>query len=159
MLRAIMPRRWEIWMSIGVTAVALAGCAVTPRVAIERATASAGEGKARAALEQFDAVALRRDLSDSERIEALVGAAHACDQLGDGECARSRLERAVDRDVPGLVEPVEFELAERLRDRDPGRALSLYYRAAGGAEKHRAGGFPYRAAMDRILQLSMSPGR
>jgi hypothetical protein len=55
-----------------------------------------------------------------------------------------------------LIEPVEFELAERLRDRDRARALSLYYRAAGGAEKHRAGGFPYRAAMDRILQLSMS---
>jgi hypothetical protein len=137
----------------------LAGCAVTPRVAIEHAAAAANEGKARAALEQYDTIAARRDVSDGERIEALVGAAHACDQLGDGECARQRLERAVDRDVPGLVEPVEFELAERLRERDPGRALSLYYRAAGGAEKHRAGGFPYRAAMDRILQLSMSPAR
>jgi hypothetical protein len=58
--------------------------------------------------------------------------------------------------VPGVIEPIQYELAERLRDRDRARAVSLYYRAAAGAEKHRAGGFPYRAAMDRLLQLSMS---
>jgi hypothetical protein len=133
-----------------------AACAGTPRAAIDRATAEAAAGHARAALGRFDAAAARKDASDAERIEALVGAAHACDALGDSDGARARLERAVERDVPGVVEPVEYELAERLRDRDRGRALSLYYRAAGGAEKYRAGGFPYKAAMDRILQISMS---
>jgi hypothetical protein len=150
--------RWTTWVLFGCASL-LAACAATPRAALEHAAAAAGEGRPREALERYDAAASRRDASDGERIEALLGAAHACDALGDSECARQRLERAVDRDVPGLVEPVEFELAERLRDRDPGRALALYYRAAGGAEKHRAGGFPYRAAMDRILQLSLSPVR
>ena len=58
--------------------------------------------------------------------------------------------------MPGLVEPALFELAERVRNEDRARALSLYYRAAGGAEKYRNGGWPYKAAMDRILQISMS---
>jgi hypothetical protein len=58
--------------------------------------------------------------------------------------------------VLGVIEPIEYELAEKLRERDRARAMSLYYRAAAGAEKNRSGGFPYRAAMDRILQLSMS---
>ena len=63
---------------------------------------------------------------------------------------------AVAHDVPGLVEPAQFELAERLRNNDRGRALSLYYRAAGGADKYRNRAWPYKAAMDRILQISMS---
>ena len=58
--------------------------------------------------------------------------------------------------MPGLVEPALFELAERVRNEDANRAMSLYYRAAGGAEKYRNRGWPYQAAMDRILQISMS---
>jgi hypothetical protein len=34
--------------------------------------------------------------------------------------------------------------------------MSLYYRAAGGAQKYRNGGWPYKAAMDRIVEISMS---
>jgi hypothetical protein len=139
-----------------VLVVCALGCAGTPRRAIDRAAAEARAGRANAALARFDAVAARRDVSDAERLEALVGAAHACDTLGDAAGARTRLERAVERDVPGAVEPVEFELAERLRELDHARALALYYRAAAGAEQHRAGGFPYRAAMDRIIQMSMA---
>ena len=140
---------------IALATVAMAGCA-TPRQAIERAQADALAGRQRRALERFDAVAARKQTSDAERIEALLGAAHACDALHDDACARARLERAVEKDVPGAVEPALYELAERVRLDDRTRALSLYYRAAGGAEKYRNGGFPYKAAMDRILQSSLS---
>jgi hypothetical protein len=132
-------------------AVELPGCARPPPVALAQA---ARQPQPSAALVAFDAIAARRDLSEAEQVQALVGAAHACDRLGNADGARRRLERAVAHEVPGVIEPVEFELAERLRDRDRARALNLYYRAAAGAEKHRAGGFPYRAAMERILQLS-----
>jgi hypothetical protein len=138
--------------------VVVVGCA-TPRQAIEGAETDARAGRQRRALARFDAVAVRKRLADAERIDALLGAAHACDALGDAACARVRLERAVEKDVPGLVEPALFELAERLRLEDRTRALSLYYRAAGGAQKYRDGGFPYQAAMDRILQLSLSDTR
>ncbi len=134
----------------------LGGCAGTPRVALDRAQAEAQAGRAAVALRRFDAVAARRDAGDAERIEALLGGARACDALHDDACARAHLERAVAHDVPGLVEPALFELAERVRNEDRGRALSLYYRAAGGAEKYRHGAWPYKAAMDRILQISMS---
>ena len=132
------------------------GCAGTPRQAIARAAVDAQAGRASDALRRYDAAAARKDASDADRLDALVGAAHACDALGDADGARARLERAVEHDVPGAVEPVEFELAERLRDQDHARALALYYRAAAGAERHRAGGFPYHAAMDRILQMSLA---
>jgi tetratricopeptide (TPR) repeat protein len=132
----------------------LAGC-VAPRVVIERAQRALDAGRARQALADFDRVAARPKLDDRERLAALVGAAHACDALGDGAGALARLERAIARDVPGEIEPVEYELAERLREHDHARALGLYYRAAAGAERNRAGGFPYRAAMDRILQMSL----
>jgi hypothetical protein len=143
-------------MTVLLASLLLAACAGTPRQAIDRAAANARAGRARAALVRFDAAAARKDASDAERLEALVGAAHACDALGDADGARARLERAVEHDVPGAVEPVEYELAERLRDQDHARALGLYYRAAAGAERHRAGGFPYHAAMDRILQMSLA---
>lgn len=135
---------------------AAAACAGTPRVALERAQADAQAGRAELALRRFDAVAARKDAADAERIAALLGAAHACDALHDEACARARLERAIARDVPGLVEPALFELAERVRNEDRGRAMSLYYRAAGGAQKYRNGAWPYQAAMDRILEISMS---
>src|SRR5207248_1827207 len=79
------------------------------------------------------------DASETERVQALTAAARACDKLDDADGARDRLERAVAHEVPGVTEPAMFELAERLRERDRARALSLYYRAAAGAEKHRAG--------------------
>ncbi len=138
-----------------VAALLLVGCA-TPTVALERAQADAAAGRFAEALRRFDSVAGRRDVTDSLRVDALIGAARACDAVGDPDGARARLERAVARDVPGVVEVAEFELAERVRDKDHARALSLYYRAAGGAEKYRNGGFPYRAAMDRSVARSMS---
>ena len=147
-----MPRAtWLLWSSL-----LLVGCAGTPKVALARAQAEARAGRAAVALRRFDELAARKDAGDAERIEALLGSARACDALQDEACARARLERAVADDVPGLVEPALFELAERLRNEDRGRALSLYYRAAGGAEKYRHGAWPYKAAMDRILQISMS---
>jgi hypothetical protein len=148
-----MPRARPLVLS---ALLAVAACAGTPRAALDRAQAEAQAGHAAVALRRFDAVAARKDAGDAERIEALLGAAHACDALHDEACARQRLERAVARDTPGLVEPAQFELAERLRNDDRGRALSLYYRAAGGAEKYRNRAWPYKAAMDRILQISMS---
>jgi hypothetical protein len=149
-----MPRARRFVLST--LALAIVACAGPPRVALERAQADAQAGRAAVALRRFDAVAARKDAGAAERVEALLGAAHACDALRDEACARARLERAVADDAPGLVEPALFELAERLRNEDRGRALSLYYRAAGGAEKYRNGAWPYKAAMDRILQISMS---
>lgn len=134
----------------------LCGACATPRAALERAQDDAQAGRAAAALRRFDAVAARKDAGDADRIAALMGAARACDALHDEACARARLERAVAHDVPGLVEPALFELAERLRNEDRGRAMSLYYRAAGGAQKYRNGGWPYKAAMDRIVEISLS---
>jgi hypothetical protein len=142
--------------SLVLSALLLLACAGTPRVALERAQADAQAGKSALALRRFDAVAARKDAAAAERVDALLGAAHACDALHDEAGARERLERAVADDAPGLVEPAQFELAERLRNEDRGRALSLYYRAAGGADKYRNRGWPYKAAMDRILQISMS---
>jgi hypothetical protein len=143
-------------VAAAVAVAALPACAGTPDVALARARADAQAGRAAVALRRFDALAARKDASDAVRIDALVGAAHACDALHDEACARARLERAITHDVPGLVEPALFELAERVRLDDRDRAMSLYYRAAGGAEKYRNRGWPYQAAMDRILQISMS---
>jgi hypothetical protein len=140
---------------VGLVLVLLA-CAGTPHVALERARQRLAGGQPEKALAAYDAIAARPRLSDEERLAALLGAAHACDRLNDPEAARLRLERAIERDLPGKIEAVEFELAERLRDHDRARALSLYYRAASGAEKNLNGAFPYRAAMDRIMQLSIN---
>ena len=49
-----------------------------------------------------------------------------------------------------------FYLAEHVRGDDRARSLNLYYRAAAIAERN-GGGFPYKIAMDRIMQLSVSP--
>jgi hypothetical protein len=150
-----MPRARPLVLS-ALLAVAAVGCAGTPRAALDRAQAEAQAGHAAVALRRFDAVAARKNVGEAERIEALLGATHACDALHDEACARAHLERAIERDVPGLVEPALYELAERLRNEDRGRAMSLYYRAAGGAQKYRNGGWPYKAAMDRIVEISMS---
>jgi tetratricopeptide (TPR) repeat protein len=154
-----MPRARLAPTVLTLVAIALAAtaCAGTPRQALARADLDAHAGRTADALRRYDAAADRKDASDADRLAALVGAAHACDALGDADGARRRLERAVGLDVPGAVEPVEYDLAERLRDQDHARALALYYRAAAGAERHRAGGFPYHAAMDRILQMSLAP--
>jgi hypothetical protein len=134
----------------------LVGCTPAPRVALERAQARLAKGGVRDAVRELDAIAARRDATPAERTEALTTAALASDRLGDAAGARRRLERAIEHEVPGVTESALFYLAERLRVEDRGRALNLYYRAAAGAEKHRSGGFPYQAAMDRILQLSVS---
>jgi hypothetical protein len=140
--------------------LAHAGCAgrakLTPIAEIERADRVGRGGTWQAALAALDHVAARTDASTADRVRALTGAAHACDQLGDPDGARRRLEQAITPEIPGVTEPAMYELAEHLRESDRARALSFYYRAAAGAEKHRAGGFPYRAAMDRILQISLS---
>ena len=114
-----MPRARSFVLS---TLLLLCACAGTPRVALDRAQADAQAGRAAVALRRFDAVAARKDAGDAERIDALLGAARACDALSDDACARARLERAIARDVPGLVEPALFELAERVRNEDRGRA-------------------------------------
>jgi hypothetical protein len=150
-----MPRTAALVCTLALAAT-LAACAGTPEVALERARADAQAGRAAVALRRFDAIAARKDAAPAERIDALLGAMHACDALHDEACARTHLERAVARDVPGLVEPALFELAERVRNEDSARAMSLYYRAAGGADKYRNRAWPYQAAMDRILQISMS---
>jgi hypothetical protein len=131
-------------------------CARPPSAALNRAAARLKEGRPREALSVYDELATREAVPPRERVRALTGAARACDRLGDADGARARLERAVAIDLPGTTEVALFELAEHVRDRDPARALNLYYRAAAGAEKHLDGRFPYRAAMDRILQLSLS---
>jgi hypothetical protein len=155
MLWGIMPRVRVVALVL-VAAATAAGCRVTPAVALQKAEAERQAGRAAQALVKFDAIAARKDASDVDRIAANLGAVRACDALRDETCARAHLERAIAKDVPGEIEPALFELAERIVNEDHGRALNLYYRAAGGAEKYRARGWPYKAAMDRILQISMS---
>lgn len=142
-------------MRAALLALALVACR-PPRADLAQAAQRLEAGDARAALAAYDAIAADARRSAAERADALVGAARACERLGDDAGAHERLERAVTPEVPGHSEPALFLLAERLRATDRARALNLYYRAAAGAEKHRGRGFPYRAAMDRILQLSLS---
>jgi hypothetical protein len=137
-----------------VAVVVACACAVAPRVALERADRF-GPEQARHALDAYDRVAARADATAGERARALTAGALACDRLGDAAGARQRLERAVEREVPGVTEPALYYLAERIVKEDRGRALNLYYRAAAGAERHRARGFPYREAMARIVELSL----
>jgi hypothetical protein len=136
---------------------ALPGCAGSARERLERAERRLRAGRVVDALATYDELATQAKLAPTDRTEALIGAAQACQRLGDPDGARARLERAVTLDVPGAVEPALFYLAERLAATDHARALNLYYRAAAGAEKHRDRRFPYRAAMDRIVQLSITP--
>jgi hypothetical protein len=112
-------------------------------------------GTARLALDEYDRVAARAP-TPAERVQALRGAARACEALHLEGCARQRLEAAIDPELPGTTEAALFELAELERAHDPARALNLYYRAASSAQKNLGGAFPYRAATERILQLSMN---
>jgi hypothetical protein len=136
-------------------ALALAACPA-PRPTIESAAARADRGEWRAALADYDAIVQARATQAGDRVRAWTAGALVCERLRDAGGARRRLEAAVAADVAGQSEPAMYHLADLLRDEDRARALNLYYRAAAGAEKHRSGGFPYRAAMDRILQLSMT---
>ena len=140
---------------VAVALLPSAGCR-RPRPDLSVAEKALETGAVGQALAEFDRVAAHKLTPPAERARALTGAALACERLGDGAGAESRLGRAIDPDVPGASEPALFYLAERLRTRDPARALNLYYRAAAGAEQHRGGAFPYRAASERILLLSMS---
>jgi hypothetical protein len=107
------------------------------------------------ALAEFDRVAARAKAPPADRVRAWTGGALACQRWHDLPGARARLEQAARSDIPGASEPAMYYLADLIRFEDRARALNLYYRAAAGAEKHRARGFPYQAAMDRILQLSI----
>jgi hypothetical protein len=135
-------------------ALLLAGCHA-PSASLAGADRQLRAGASDRALAQYDRIAAQAR-TPAERVEALRGGARACLQLGRADAARERLERAVEPEVPGASEAALFELAELLRDRDRARALNLYYRAAAGAEHNLAKGWPWKAATDRILQLSMS---
>jgi len=133
----------------------LAGC-VVPRVALDDAQQDLEHRRFRAALSRFDRVARSRRATDAERARALTGAALACERLGDLDGARARLEQAISPEVPGASEVALFELAELEHVRDRARSLSLYYRAAAGAQKNLGGRFPYHEASNRIIELSNS---
>jgi hypothetical protein len=134
--------------------VLLAGCAVAPRIALERADARARNADLHGALALYDQVVGRKDARAGDRLQALLDGADVCDRLSDPAGARARLERAILVDAPGLTEKAMFYLAEHIRGEDRARSLNLYYRAAAIAERN-GGGFPYKAAMDRIVQFSM----
>ncbi len=93
------------------------------------------------------------------KVLAWVGAARASARLRDHNAARLYLERAAALpEVPGASEEAYFELAEHLRrDGEHARALNYYYRAAAGAEKHRARGWPYQQAITAIATMSTAP--
>jgi hypothetical protein len=150
---AVRPSVSVAWMTLA--ALALAACP-GPRPTLESAEQHKLRGEQRAALADFDAVAARPQASAAERVRAWTEGALVCRDLHDDAGARARLDAAVRADLAGESEPAMFYLADLVSAEDRARALNLYYRAAAGAEKHRASGFPYRAAMDRILQLSMT---
>jgi hypothetical protein len=131
------------------------GCAVAPKIVLERADRKARDNDLHGALVLYDGVAARKDSKPPEKLQALLDAADVCDRLEDFGGARSRLERAVTVEAPGLTEKAMFYLAEHVQKSDRPRALNLYYRAAAIAERH-GGGFPYKIAMDRIMQFSVS---
>jgi len=106
-----------------------------------------------AATRRFDEAAAKTR-SPAQRVEALTLAADTCEQGGDVAGARRRLEAAITPDIPGSSEPALYALARLLETSDRPRALNLYYRAASGAERHRARGFPYHEATTRLLVLS-----
>ncbi len=152
-----MKRNSLLGAMISAALVALVGCATgPPHALLQAADRTMASGNSRRALEQYDAIADSPKASPQERVTALVGAARACDLLQDRAGAIDRLERATEQDVPGATEPAYFFLAEHVRDADRPRALNLYYRAAAGAEKNRFHKWPYQAAMDRIVEMSMA---
>jgi hypothetical protein len=140
-------RAW--WLAL----VLLAGCRHAASIA--DADRLLREGEARAALEEYDRAAAHA-ASPAERVLALRGAARANASLGHDDAARERLAHAIDPEIPGASEAALFELAELERNHDRARALNLYYRAAAGAQKNLAGGFPYQVATERIMQLSVN---
>jgi len=107
-----------------------------------------------AAIRRFDEAAAKAKREPALRIEALTLAAVAAEERGDLDGARRRLEAAIAPDLPGANEPALYRLARLLETADRPRALNLYYRAASGAERHRARGYPYHEATTRILVLS-----
>jgi len=104
----------------------------------------------------YDAIAQRKDAAPAEKVRALIGGALASDHLEDPAGARERLERAILVEVPGVTESALYYLGEHLRAIDRPRALNLYYRAAAGAQANLDKAFPYQAATQRILELSLS---
>jgi hypothetical protein len=105
---------------------------------------------------EYDAIAQRKDATPAEKVRALVGAALASDRMEDAAGARDRLERAITIDVPGVTEAALYYLAEHVKVTDRPRALNLYYRAAAGAQANLDKAFPYQAATQRLLELSLS---
>jgi tetratricopeptide (TPR) repeat protein len=143
-------------MRAALTALVLIACGcLPPEKALEEAQHKMAEERYDAALAQFDRIA-RHAKSPRDRARALTGAAQACEKLGRLDAARLRLEQAIVPEVPGGSEVALFELAELEHLRDRARALSLYYRAAAGAQKYLNSGFPYQAASNRIIELSNS---
>jgi hypothetical protein len=113
-------------------------------------------GDPHVARREFDAIARHKKSSPEQKVRALVGASLACDKLEDFHGARDRLERAINIWVPGATEAALYYLAEHIRASDRPRALNLYYRAAAEAEHNLNRGFPYQAATQRLLELSLS---
>jgi hypothetical protein len=113
------------------------------------------DGDSRGARDEYDRLA-RRAKTPADRANALTGAALACRAIGDATCTHDRLEKAILPEIPGVTEVPLYYLAESLEKVDRARAMNLYYRAASSAERNRGRGFPYQAATDRILKLSMS---
>jgi hypothetical protein len=142
-------------VKIVLLALWLAGCAA-PKLMLEQADKRARENDLHGALKLYDRVAARKDARPRDQVQALLDGADVCDRLEDSGCARKRLERAITIDALGLTEKAMFYLAEHLRRSDRPRAMNLYYRAAALAERNGRG-FPYKIAMDRIMELSVSP--
>jgi hypothetical protein len=133
----------------------LCGCAAAPKIVLERADARARNNDLAGALKLYDQVAARKDARVADQLQALLDGADVCDRLEDPAGARKRLERGVTLEARGLTEKAMFYLAEHVQQGDRPRALNLYYRAAAIAERN-GGGFPYKIAMDRIMQLSLN---
>jgi len=131
------------------------GCAPTLADAERLATTGRAQDAARA----FDRVAASSPTGSTTKVRALTRGAELALARGDERAARERLEAAIAPEVPGESEPALYLLARTLERTDRPRALSLYYRAAASAERHRQRRSPYPEATGRILQLSMEPGQ
>jgi hypothetical protein len=133
----------------------LVACAAAPKIVLEHADARARDNDLGRALALYDQVAGRKDSTVKEKLQALLDGADVCDRLKDDPGAQKRLEKGILLEEPGLTERAMFYLAEHIRGSDRARAMNLYYRAASRAEQNGRG-FPYKTAMDRIMQLSAS---
>jgi hypothetical protein len=140
---------------VGCAVFFLDGCAVVPKIVLEHADARARDNDFPRALKLYDEVAARKDSTAKEKLQALLDGADVCDRMKDDAGAQQRLERGILLEWPGLTERAMFYLAEHIRGADRPRAMNLYYRAASRAEQNGRG-FPYKTAMDRIIQLSAS---